>query len=110
MVEVVVNRKFWLIDKDDPTDKRRVHWVDMLAYMNDTSLSTWTQENFDFVRYAEEMDEIDFKFVIENAKGDEFWPFSVGEDGSIDYTKQDKNGEWKWKKDGDPSWVKSTGR
>jgi hypothetical protein len=85
MVEVMVNRKFWLINKDDPTDKRRVHWVDMLAYMNDTSLSTWTQENFDFVRYAEEMDEIDIKFVIENAKGDEFWPFSVGEDGGIKY-------------------------
>lgn len=78
-------RNFYLIDKINPKDKRRVRWSDMLSYMNDTSLSKWYKANFDFVRYSDEMDQIDFKFVIENAHGDEFYPYAVGNDGSINY-------------------------
>jgi hypothetical protein len=78
-------RKFYLIDIEDPTDRRRVRWSEMLSYLNETSLSTWNRDNFDFCRYATEMEEINFRFIIENAKGDEFWPFAVDEDGGIKY-------------------------
>ena len=62
-----MNRKFYLIDREDGNKKRRITMQLIIDHFvgDGTGPVRWNRGNVDLDRFREEMDEIGFDFVIE---------------------------------------------
>ena len=66
-----MNRKFYLIDRENGNAKRRITLQEIADHFNGDGSSPvrWSPANVDLDRFRDEMDEIGYTFVIEHAPG-----------------------------------------
>ena len=66
-----MNRKFYLIDRENGNAKRRITLQEIADHFNGDGSGPvrWTPLNVDLDRFREEMDEIGYTFVIERTPG-----------------------------------------
>lgn len=62
-----MNRKFYLIDRENGNEKRRITLREIADHFNGDGSGevSWTPANVDLDRFAEEMDEIGYTFIVE---------------------------------------------
>ena len=61
-------RNFYLIDRENGNAKRRITWKEIIGYFNSHNAPfRYCRANIDLDRFAAEMDEIEYTFVIEQA-------------------------------------------
>lgn len=60
-------RKFFLIDRENNNKKIRITIKDIVNHFigDGTSIVNWNKNNIDLERFKEEMDEINYDFIIE---------------------------------------------
>ena len=60
-------RKFFLIDRENNNEKRRITLKDIVNHFvgDGTSCVRWNKNNIDLERFKNEMDEINYDFIIE---------------------------------------------
>ena len=62
-----MNRRFYLIDRENGNEKRRITMRDIVDHFvgDGTSCIRWNRNNVDLDRFRDEMDEIGYTFVVD---------------------------------------------